>query len=90
VRCVSQAAAAGVVTTRRSSAVAIRVHDTYRDGSEIDWYVGPFMPHVGSATDRAWFDIEHADRPTDVKKRELSVETLFLAPGESDLALEPR
>lgn len=69
----------------------IRVEDVYRDDARRVWYVGPFMPHAGSATTNAEYELGREENiPDAVQVRHLSIETLFLAPGESDLALEPR
>jgi hypothetical protein len=71
---------------RSSVACVIRIEDEYRDGGSHVWYVGPFMPHVGSATTRAASDLGDEDNiPAKVLRRQIDIETLFLAPGESDL-----
>ena len=73
------------MTDRTSAAVVIRVDDTYTDGSKNTWYVGPFLPHAGSATSAALWRLEDETPPN--LSREVRVYTTFLAPGESDLAI---
>jgi hypothetical protein len=62
----------------------IRVEDVDGMNETRVWHVGPFMPHGGSAVDRALDDLTDTTRPG--VYRTLSVHTLFIAPGESDLA----
>lgn len=76
------------MTDRSSAAVIIRVTDQRKNGDPRTWYVGPFMPHAGSAVDRALDDLDDAaERIEGLISRELTVETTFLAAGESDLSL---
>ena len=73
---------------RTSSAVVIRIEDRWRDGTTRVWYVGPFMPHVGSAATSADRELCREENiPDGVGERFTSFETTFLAPGESDLRL---
>jgi hypothetical protein len=71
---------------RVSAAVVIRVTDQRRNGDPRVWHVGPFMPHAGSAVNRALDDLdESAESIEGLISRELAVVTTFLAAGESDL-----
>lgn len=74
------------MTARTSAACAIRVEDVYRDGERKVWFVGPFMPHVGSAATSAQYELSlDENKPEGVITRHQMIVTLYLAPGESDL-----
>jgi hypothetical protein len=71
---------------RTSRAVAIQVEDVYNDGQRRVWFVGPFMPHAGSKTTAAAGQLDwDAESIEDLKTRDITVVTLFLGAGESDL-----
>lgn len=79
--------------TRTSAAVIIRVEDVGDHGTEPRvWYVGPFLPHGGSAVSHALNALELEAEDVDrLVARYLTVETTYLGERESDIAeLAPR
>lgn len=73
------------MTTRTATAVIVRAVMLTNEGEEKAVHYGPFLPHVGSATTSFVNTLEsNLEASGRYKEWDVSIESLFIAEGESD------
>jgi hypothetical protein len=74
-----------MMTSRTSTAVIVKASTLSRSGDARTIYYGPFLPHVGGATTSFLDKLEHElEASGRYEHWETSIETVFIADGESD------
>lgn len=74
--------------TRTATTVIVKAATLDHEGKERVTYYGPFLPHAGSATTSFAEDLERElEESGRYKHWETSIESVFIAEGESDCAV---
>lgn len=73
------------MTNRTATSVIVKATMLTNEGDERTRYYGPFLPHAGSAMSRFVTNLEQElEESGRYKHWETSIESVFIADGESD------